>query len=319
MLKALFKQQKKEIESFFNKIDLEHAQIIFEEIANCKGNIVLTGIGKSGIIAEKIAKTMSSTGTKALALSAIDAMHGDIGILGRDDLFIVLSKSGHTKELKELIRIVKLRNIRVMGWFCNDKAQLKPDCDLVMQLPIESELCPFDLAPTTSTEVQLIFGDILAIALMKSKQFSLSQYAMNHPAGTIGKKSTLRVEELMLSGSELPTCLPESNLGEILVELTNKRCGCILVVDKKNNLLGIFTDGDLRRSIQKYAQEAFGMKMKNLMTKTYMSVSAGSLAIDAVNIMQHDPQKRVMMLPVVQGDKLEGLVTMHDVVNLGIL
>lgn len=318
MLKHLITTQKEQLDGYYQNIDLQQVEKIFEVIASCQGKLIFCGVGKSGIVAEKIAKTMTSTGTKAIALSAVDALHGDIGICEAQDLFIVLSKSGHTKELQELIRTVKLKKVRVMGWFCNPKAKLINQCDDVMQLPIENELCPFDLAPTTSTAVQLLFGDVIAIALMKKNQFSLSQYALNHPAGTIGKKSSLKVEDLMLTGEKLPICLPDAHLSDVLVELSNKRCGCVLVVNQKEELLGIFTDGDLRRALQKESDSVFTKTMQELMTQDVMSISDKALAMDAISIMQHNPRQRVLMLPVLNGKQLKGLITMHDIVNSGL-
>lgn len=318
MLLELFKEQKEQLNYFFDNLRLDQAEQVLDVLYECKGKLAFTGIGKSGLIAEKIAKTLSSTGTRAFALSAVDALHGDIGMLDSNDMLIVLSKSGHTQELRELIRSVKLRGIPVMGWFCNDKANLSSECDLVMQLPIEKELCPFDLAPTTSTEVQLVFGNLITVALMRRSQFPLSQYALNHPAGSIGKKSTLLVNDLMLSGDQLPLCRANQLLSEVLVELTNKRCGCVVVVNENMEAEGVFTDGDLRRAIQHYSQSAFEMKMTDLMTKTFMHVTKDALAADAVSVMQHDSNKRVMMLPVLDGNKVEGLIMLHDIINHGV-
>ena len=315
MFQELLNEQKEQLDYFFQSIDITKANEVLAEMLQCQGTIVFSGVGKSGIIAEKIAKTMASVGTKAIAISPVDALHGDIGLLDHHDLFVGLSKSGHTKELFELFQMVKMRGLKTIGWFCNSDAKLASICDVVMQLPIEKELCPFDLAPTTSTAVQLIFGDLLAISMMKEKQFSLSQYALNHPAGTIGKKSTLMVSDVMRKGEELPTCTVDQTLSDVLVELTNKRLGCVLVVDQLGHVQGIFTDGDLRRAIQKHSQAAFNMRMDQLMIQSFMHIDEDALADDAVSVMQLDPKKRVMMLPVLRKGLLVGLVTMHDVVN----
>ncbi|MCF7852929.1 MAG: KpsF/GutQ family sugar-phosphate isomerase [Simkaniaceae bacterium] len=319
MLSELFLQQKEQLDFFFQQVDIQRAESILEEVLSCRGKVVFSGIGKSGIIADKIAKTMASTGTRALSLSAVDALHGDIGMIEASDLLVVLSKSGHTKEIEELIRIVKQREIRVMGWFCNEKATLAPLCDFVMQLPIEKELCPFDLAPTTSTSVQLLFGDILAVALMKKREFSLNAYALNHPAGTIGKRATFRVENVMLKREQLPIVKPDEKLSDVLVILTNKRCGCLLIVDERGHFLGIFTDGDLRRAMQKDGKQALDMPIEALMTSKCKTIQKTALVTEAIQIMQSDPEHRVMMLPVIYEKRLIGLITMHDVAFAGII
>jgi arabinose-5-phosphate isomerase len=290
MLKDLFREQKESIDTFFADIDIAQAEEFFELCLQCRGLIICTGIGKSGIIAEKIAATMTSTGTKALYLPPINFLHGDIGILSNEDILLVLSKSGETEELS----------------------------DFTMLLPLKKELCPYDLAPTTSTEIQLIFGDILAVALMQAKSFSLGDYAQTHPLGTIGKKTTLTVNDLMLQDDQLPLCGEQDRLVDVLVELSNKKCGCLFIVDSKRHLKGIFTDGDLRRALQSHGSAVLEKPVGNFMTRSPTVLKHGLLAWDALKMMQHDPKKWVMVCPVLEGNKIVGVLRMHDIIQAGL-
>ena len=317
MIRELLSESKEQIDYFFAHLDSQNALGIFDALISCQGKIVFVGVGKSGIIAEKIAKTMASTGTKAISLSAADALHGDIAMVEEGDVVVAISKSGHTEELKNLLRMIKKRKTKIIGWFCNKEATLSSLCDLVMVLPIEKELCPFDLAPTTSTAVQLIFGDLMAVGLMRKKSFSIHDYALNHPAGSIGKSSTLSVEDLMLKGDRVPVCSRDDSLSDVLGELTSKRCGCILIRNENGEVEGIFTDGDLRRAIQTHQDKVFKQKIGDLMTKQFLHIEEQAMASEALSLMQNS--KRVAQLPVLNKGRLSGIVLMHDLVNAGVI
>jgi arabinose-5-phosphate isomerase len=319
MIKHLISIAQEELNYFFKELNVEKADAVLKELLSCQGKIIFTGVGKSGIIAEKIAKTMASTGTKSISLSALDALHGDIAMVEPKDLFIAISKSGNTEELKKVLPAIKARKTKTMGWFCNSAAQLTPFCDLVMVLPIQKELCPFDLAPTISTQVQLIFGDLMAVGLMRQKSFSMQEYSLNHPAGSIGKAVSLKVEDLMLKGDKIPTCSKENRICDVLVELTSKRCGSILIVDKENCVEGIFTDGDLRRAMQLHSGAIFDLKIGEIMTKEFLHIEQEAMAREALSLMQNHREKRVTMLPVLSQKKLKGIILMHDIVNAGIV
>ncbi|MFA6119596.1 MAG: KpsF/GutQ family sugar-phosphate isomerase [Parachlamydiales bacterium] len=310
----LFEKKRKYLNYFFDHLDVEKAEKILKILLNCKNNIVFTGVGKSAIIANKIAMTMLSTGTKAIFLPASDALHGDIAIISKDDVFVVLSKSGETDELINLIPYVKKRKAVVVAIVSNEKSRLAKIADHYICLPVEKELCPYNLAPTTSTSVQLIFGDVLTIALMEKKNFSINEYALNHPAGAIGKQITLKVEDLMVK--DLPLCHESDLIKDVLHVLSSKKCGTLLVVDKKNKLKGIFTDGDLRRLIQENTQDFFNKKMKDIMTRDFISINKNALAVEAMKKMQE--KKQVMILPVIENEKIEGIIRMHDIVQSGI-
>lgn len=318
MLQELFNEERRYLNHFFDKIDKERAEAFLQTCLKCEGLIVLTGVGKSGIIAEKIATTLISTGTKALFLPPTNFLHGDLGIVTEKDLLILMSKSGETEELLSLIPFARRKKARLLSIVSNPNSRLFRECDLSISLPVERELCPFDLAPTTSTAVQLLFGDALAVAMMRAKQFSLDEYASNHPSGSIGKKITLKVEDIMMQGEALPLCSPEDRLVDVLVELSNKKCGCLVVVDEKKELKGIFTDGDLRRALQNHGPSVLEKQMGLLMTSSAIHIPQNILAWEAMQVMQKDPKRWVMVVPVLDDKKVIGLVRMHDIVQAGL-
>ena len=318
MLKDLFDEHQNNLKFFFEQIDLKAAEKIYDLFLNCTGTLIFTGVGKSGIIAEKLAMTMLSTGTKSLYLPPTNALHGDIGILMEEDVLVCISKSGESEELLSLIPYAQRKGTQTVAWVSNPHSTLLQVCDVGISLPLRKELCPFDLAPTTSTTIQLIFGDVLSVALMKAKEFSLDDYALNHPAGSIGKKITLTVDDLMLSGEGLPVCSPNDRLRDALVTLTNKQCGCLLIVSPDHHLQGIFTDGDLRRALQNNSPLMLEKEMKDLMTTSFIRTCKGERAWDALRLMQKDPERWIMMMPVVDNNQLAGLIRMHDIVQSGI-
>ena len=316
MLQELFEKYQCNLNFFLDHIDLDAAEQIYNLCLLCKGVLIFTGIGKSGIIAEKLAMTMTSTGTRAIYLPPVNALHGDIGIVTEKDIFICISKSGETYELLSLVPFIRKRGAKSIAWVSNPNSKLLRACDLGITLPLSRELCPFDLVPTTSTAIQLIFGDVLSVALMKGKRFSLDEYAFNHPAGNIGKKTFLTVDELMVKGNSLPICRLDDRLKDTLIILTKKQCGCVLVLDTEKRMQGIFTDGDLRRALQDNAMLMLEKRMQELMTRSFVHAHSGMLAWDALRLMQKD--KRIMMVPVMDKDNLVGLIRMHDIVQAGI-
>ncbi len=319
MLKELLDKQQNYTNHFFTALDLQPVEQLVQRLLQCSGVIFFTGVGKSGLVAKKIAFTMVSTGTRAFYLSPTDAVHGDLGMVSSHDIFIMLSKSGESDELVNLVPAIRNKGATLIGVVCNSQSRLSAACHLTVTLPFQHELCPFDMAPTMSTTSQLLFGDLLAIALMRYKNFSIDEYALNHPSGRIGKRITLKVKDLMLTGERIPLCGPEHRLGEILVELSNKRCGCILIADKNQNLLGIFTDGDLRRTLQKFGGQVLEARMQEIMTPKPSSIGPEVLAWEAMKRMEADYQKRIMMLPVIDSaSKILGLLHLHDVIQSGL-
>ena len=318
MLKELIQKDREYLNQFFEEWDIHPMEELLELLTQSKGTVFFTGVGKSGLIAKKIAMTMTSTGTRALFISPIDALHGDIGIASEEDIFILLSKSGESDELLNLVPTLRNRKIKRVAVTSNDKSRLAKASDLTIILPIEKELCPFDMAPTISTTAQMIFGDVLSIALMQVKQFSQDQFIQNHPAGRIGKRITMKVSDLMVKDEALPLCHPQDKLVEILVELSDKRCGCVLVIDDQKHLKGIFTDGDLRRALQTKGANVLESSMAQLMIPSAKWITSERLALEAMQIMEEDQKKAITVLPVLHDQTVVGLIKLHDILQSGL-
>lgn len=315
-LQTLFLSQHRLVDHFFNQIDESAVEQLMEVLVSCQGTIFWTGVGKSGMIAKTIAATLVSTGSPALYLSPTDALHGDLGIATERDVCVLMSRSGESDELVTVLPYLKAKGAFLIALVCKRGSRLEKGCDLTIELPMEKELCPFNLAPVTSTVLQLAFGNVIATALMESKQVSLDEYAANHPAGSIGKQITLKVKDLMLIGDELPTCAKTDTLFDVLMEFSEKKCGCIMIVNEKMELEGIFTDGDLRRTLQARGADLLSVRIGEVMTCSAKSTSADHLAIDAMREMERG--KPVTVLPVLEENRLVGLVRMHDIVQSGI-
>lgn len=320
MLKELFIKQKQYIDHFFKHIDTAAAERFLQRLYECKGIIFFTGIGKSGLVAKKVAVTMTSTGTRALYLSPTNALHGDIGMVSPNDTFVIYSKSGESDELLNLIPYLRNKKVFITGLICKENSRIGNLCDDTIILPLESELDPHNLSPTTSTTIQMAFGDIIAMGLMEKKEFQIDQYKLNHPAGRIGKRMLLKVEDLMLTHDKIPLCTPDDKLVEKLVELSNKQCGCILVQDPSGALIGIFTDGDLRRSLQKLGSKALESPISDLMTPNPKSIHPNILAAQALKQMEGDQNNPVTVLPVVEEEtkNIVGILKLHDILQSGI-
>ncbi|MFN0064840.1 MAG: SIS domain-containing protein [Chlamydiales bacterium] len=320
MLEKLFRKQKALLDHFFDQIDLKSCEALLTTFLQCRGVLFFSGIGKSGFIAQKIAATMMSTGTKAFYLSAIDALHGDLGMVSQNDVVVLLSKSGETEELLQLLPSLRNKGSKTVALSSNAQSRLVKGADQNVILPLEHELCPFDLAPTTSTQAQLLLGDVLAIALMERKNFSLANYAENHPHGQIGRRASTKVRDLMLSQENTPICHPHSRLKEVLVEFTDKRCGCLIVVDHERQLKGIFTDGDLRRALQQKGEKVLEEKIQDIMTRCPKAIHDDAPAWDAVKLMEADQKHPVMVLPVLEREKSSviGIIKMHDLIQAGL-
>ena len=315
MLKTLLAKQQSSLNFFFQNLDQSQSEKILQTMLNCAGSLIFSGIGKSGMIAEKIAATFSSIGVESFYVSPIDLLHGGLGRVDADDVFICLSKSGETKELLSLIPYLKQKSVKILAWISEDGSSLEKVADLSILLPVDRELCPFNLAPTISAEVQLIFGDLLAVAFMHKKEMSLQDYAKNHPAGSIGKIGNYSVADVMLKDGDLPICYLQDKLKDVLVELSNKRCGCLVVIDEDKKVRGIFTDGDLRRALQSQPASILEEMMENLMTHKFLVIEEKKSLYEAAKVMKKNTNQWVSVLPVVQGSCLVGLVRLHDVIG----
>ncbi len=318
LLEKLFKEQWDLVDDFFDRFDIPQAEKFLDLLLKCKGAVVCAGIGKSGFIANKMAMTLLSTGTKAHFLSVADAMHGDIGIVGSDDVLVVFSKSGESDELLSFLPFARNKEAYIVAITSNENSRLAKGSDLHIHLPLKRELCPFNLAPTTSPSIQILFADIIATALMMAKDYSLDQYAKNHPAGRIGKRITMKVRDLMISGEGIPLCKPEDILVDSFLEFSNKCCGCLIVTDEELTLKGIFTDGDLRRVIQKEGSDFIRKPIFEVMVKNPRWIDAEMLACEAMQLMESDQKNPITVLPVLENDKVVGIIKLHDIVQAGI-
>lgn len=319
LINELFEKERQNLTAFFDSCDVKQIQAVLDVVLKSQGVAFFTGVGKSGLIAKKVAQTMTSTGTKSLYISPLDALHGDIGIVTSQDIFFLISKSGESDELLNLLPILRSKQVKTIAVVSNSKSRLAKGCDMIIHLPCESELCPFNMAPTISTTIQMIFGDVLAIALMRKRNFSQGQFVENHPAGRIGKRINLKVQDIMLQGDALPICRSKDKLVDVLVELSDKRSGCVLVIDQENHLEGIFTDGDLRRSLQNHGREVLEKQMLEIMTKKPRTVDHHMPAMQALAIMEHDQKKAITVLPVLKEEgQVAGLIRLHDILQAGI-
>jgi arabinose-5-phosphate isomerase len=285
-----------------------------KEIIQSKGRVVITGIGKSAIIANKIVATLNSTGTPSLFMHAADAIHGDLGMIQNDDIVICLSKSGNTPEIKMLVPLVKRRGFKLVALVSNIDSYLAQQADYVLNATIDEEACPNNLAPTTSTTAHLAMGDALAVCLLNLRNFSSEDFAQFHPGGALGKQLYLRVDDVMV-GKEIPMVEENTPLRDVILEISSKRLGAAAVVDQNRSLLGIITDGDLRRMLQKDIQIDTAMA-SDVLSRNPKTIESGELAVKALQLMQ---QNSITQLVVVKEGRVHGFIHLHDLLKEGIV
>ena len=285
-----------------------------EKVASCKGKFVIMGVGKSGHIAQKISATLSSTGTPSIFIHPTEAAHGDMGLINKKDVVLLISNSGETDEIINILTSLKRHSKEIASLTSNNSSTIAKSADIKIQIKSKKEACPLDLAPTSSTTNALAFGDALAIALLEAKGFTKNDFASSHPAGKLGKKLITKVNDLMHKGSSVPKVSPNTILDKALLEITKKNLGITLVVDK-TKVVGIFTDGDLRRSINNKV-DIQQTKIKDLMTKSYKTISSNALAVDAAKIME---KNKIFTLVVTEKKKYVGVISMHDLIEARIL
>lgn len=303
------------------RLRAEEIDRVLAILTDCKGKLILLGIGKSGIISQKIAATMTSSGTAAIHLHPSDALHGGLGIVSEDDVVVLLSNSGETDELLELLPYLKRRAVPIVAIVGNLKSTIAKRADAVIDASVDQEACPLNLAPTTSTTVALAIGDALAMALMRAKGLTEDDFASNHPAGQLGKRLTLRVADLMHSGAENPTITMNASWMDVVASISQYGLGAVNVIDGDGRLAGVITDGDLRRSIQRMGPRdlAFAnLRCDDLMTRNPVVTTPESLAFDALRLMEDRPSQ-INVLPVVEESGLcVGLIRLHDIVRSGL-
>ncbi len=292
--------------------NFSHAvQLIF----NSKGRVVFTGMGKSGIIARKIVATMNSTGTAAIYMHPTDALHGDLGMVRKDDTVILISKSGNTEELHQLIPMLKRIGVTIIGMLGEVKSKIASDCDIILNVSVKEEACPHDLAPTASTTVSLVMGDALAIALLELRGFTIEDFALLHPGGSLGKRLSLKISEIMIKGRDIPIVNEKTSIKDTILEITSKRLGTTCVVDDSGILTGVITDGDLRRLLEK-TLEIKNLNALEIMTKRPKTISKDFLASFAIQQMEKFNITSLIVADI--NKKPEGIIHLHDLVKLGL-
>jgi arabinose-5-phosphate isomerase len=284
------------------------------KLAQCKGRLIVSGIGKSAIVAQKIVSTFNSTGTPSIFMHAADAIHGDLGMIRPEDMVMIISKSGDSPEIKVLVPLIKNFGNILVGMIGNSQSFLAKHCDILINATVLQEACPHNLAPTTSTTAQMVMGDVLAICLMELKSFNSEDFAKYHPGGTLGKKLYLRVGSLAAQNGQ-PKVLPSANIKTVIVEITQQRLGATAVVNEKDELLGIITDGDLRRMIEKELNFD-KLLAKEIMSPNPKSIAAEVLAVNALEIMK---QNNISQLLVTENNKYAGIIHLHDLIREGII
>lgn len=289
-----------------------------QAILDAPGKVVLVGVGKSGLIAQKIAGTLRSTGVVSMFLHPNDAAHGDLGVVSEGDVVILISKSGETEEVRELIPAFRRRGVTLVAMVGEESSRIAQASDIWLDVGVEREACPVGLAPTSSTTVMMLMGDAIAAVLMQLRGFTQEDFAKNHPGGSLGKRLLLDVGDMMYSGELNPVCGPEAPMSDVLVLLTKSTLGGVNVADAEGKLLGIITDGDVRRGIQRLGEKFLQTPAKDVMTADPVHVHTSDKAIDALLLMENRPSQ-IHVMPVVDDDhKAVGMLRLHDLIRTGI-
>ncbi len=304
--------ESKSIANLANLVDVNFTKSV-EAILNSPGKTIVTGIGKSAIIAQKIVATLNSTGTPSQFLHASEAIHGDLGMIQHDDIVICISKSGNSPEIKVLAPIIKNFGNILIGMTGNTDSFLAKQSDFVLNTYVERESCPNNVAPTDSTTAQLVMGDALAVCLMKERNFTANDFAKYHPGGALGKKLLFKVKD-MLDNENRPQVNPDTSLKDVIVEISQKRLGVTAVVEK-DKLIGIITDGDIRRMLEKH-DNFLGMTAKDIMTKNPKTIESENMVVDALNIME---DFSITQLIVTDNSNYKGVIHLHDILKEGIV
>lgn len=312
--KNVVKIEAESVQNLLNSIDDSFFQAV-DKIFKSRGRVVLTGMGKSGLIARKIVATMNSTGTAAIFLHPTDALHGDLGMVRKDDVVILLSKSGATEELVNLLPMLKRLEVILIGMVGNLNSKIARDVDIILNVCVKEEACPFDLAPTASTTTMLAMGDALSVCLLERKGFTEQDFALLHPGGSLGKRLSLKISEIMIMGENVPIISKDASIKDTILEITSKRLGTTSVVDDKGKLVGVITDGDLRRLLEK-TLDIKDLKAVDIMSKNPKIISKDVLASFALQTME--TYKITSLIVADEFEKPIGIVHLHDLLNLGL-
>lgn len=314
--KRVLRIEAEAISSMIERIGEDFLKAV-EMLYSCEGRVVVTGMGKSGIIGKKIAATLASTGTPALFLHPAEGVHGDLGMITKGDVLLAISNSGETEELNRILPLIKRLNVRLISMTGGMNSTLAKASDVVLDVGVKEEACPLGLIPTASTTAALAMGDALAVALLEKRGFKEEDFAFFHPGGTLGKRLLLKVEDLMHRGKEIPKVREDTIMKDTILEISSKKLGMTSVVDSKGRLCGIITDGDLRRWLEKGEADIFKTKAKDVMTKNPKTIEGDALAAKAVSIMEH---YSITSLIIVNKERRpEGIIHLHDLLKAGVV
>jgi arabinose-5-phosphate isomerase len=312
--KRVIGEEIKSLNEAMARLDESFAKAV--DMINQSNRVVVSGVGKSGLIAKKIAATFSSIGVSSSFLDPVDALHGDIGMVQEGDVAILLSKSGSTEEISRLVPYLKMRKTLIIGLVGNLQSYIGRSSDVVLDASVRREACPFNLAPTSSTTVALAIGDALAIALMKVREISIDDFSRLHPLGQIGKNISLKVSDVMQSGDALPIISIDARFKDALMEISNKRLGCVCVLDENMELKGLITDGDVRRVLQKDIDFS-EVVLSDIMTINPITILPDAYLNEALSIMENR-ESQISVLPVTEGRQCVGIIRIHDIIRSGI-
>ena len=312
--KEVIRIESEAVANLEGSINDEFAKAV-DVIIKSKGRVVLTGMGKSGLIARKIVATLNSTGTAAIYLHPTDALHGDLGMVRKEDVVILISKSGNTEEVTNLLPMLKRLKVTLIAMSGVQNSILGRECDIYLSVSVKEEACPHDLAPTASTTATLALGDALSVALLEKRGFTAEDFAYLHPGGSLGKRLSLQVREIMIKGNNIPVVDENSSIKDVILEITSKRLGTTCVVNSDGFLIGVITDGDLRRLLER-TMEIKTLAAKDIMTKNPKVMKDDYLASFALQQMENF--KITTMLIINDDNKPIGIIHLHDLINLGL-
>ena len=309
--KEVIRAEAEAVAAMAERLDEKFDQAV-QTILDCQGRVIVTGMGKSGLVGRKIAATFNSTGISSFFLHPAEALHGDLGLIRSEDVLLVLSKSGQLNEIEEIIAAAHRLGMKVIGFCGTINSPLYQRSDIALDCSVDSEACPNNLVPTSSSTAALVMGDALAVALLKARNFSPPDFAVLHPGGSLGRRLLKRVAELHHTGKEIPLVRPEAGMSELLLAMTGKRLGCVVMVDAEGKVTGHFTDGDLRRLVEK-KQDFIDLKAADVMIRNPKTISQDVLVDAALAMME---KHSITQLPTVDSEgKLAGIIHLHDILR----